>query len=76
VSTATAPSDLLTRDEAAEFLGIKPQTLAVWATTHRYHLPYIRVGTRVRYRRSDLEAFLDRRTVQAGADVDNGEQQG
>lgn len=56
-------SPLLTRDEAAEFLGVKPQTLAVWAATKRYPLPHIKVGSRVRYRRSDLERFLDQRTV-------------
>ena len=32
----------------------EPQTLAVWHTTHRYHLPLIKVGTKVRYRRADL----------------------
>ena len=60
---SSAQSQLLTREEAAAFLGLKPQTLAVWATAKRYHLPMIRVGSRVRYRRADLEAFLDRRTV-------------
>ena len=56
-------SDLLTRQQAAEFLGVKAQTLAVWATTKRYPLPYVRVGSRVRYRRSDLERFIESRVV-------------
>jgi len=59
-------SELLDRNQAAAFLGLRPQTLAVWATTKRYALPFIRVGSRVRYRRADLERFLDQRTV--GAD--------
>ena len=56
-------SDLLTRKQAADFLGIKPQTLAVWATTRRYGLAYVKVGSRVRYRLSDLERFLESRVV-------------
>jgi excisionase family DNA binding protein len=66
MSTVTLPrSDLLTRAQAAEFLGVKEQTLAVWLTTGRYNLPAIKVGRLVRYRLSDLEAFLERRTVGA-----------
>jgi excisionase family DNA binding protein len=60
--------ELLTREEAAQYLGVKPQTLSVWATTKRYHLPYIKVGTLVRYRLSDLEKFLESRTVGAVAE--------
>ncbi len=64
MSTAICfPSELLTRQQAAEFLGVKPQTLSVWATTKRYGLPVIKVGSLCRYRKSDLEAFLDKRTV-------------
>ena len=54
---------LLTRPEAAEFLRLKPQTLAAWAVTKRYQLPFVKVGRRAMYRLSDLEAFLTRRTV-------------
>jgi excisionase family DNA binding protein len=72
MATATlSPGDLLSRTEAASLLALKPQTLALWASTGRYHLPYIRVGRSVRYRRSDLERFLADRTV--GEFTDNGE---
>ena len=50
--------DLLTRQQAAEYLGLKTQTLAVWATTHRYNLPFIKIGAVVRYRKADLDAWL------------------
>lgn len=60
-------STLLTRDQAAELLGIKPQTLAVWASTGRYGLPVVRVGRSVRYRSSDLDAWLEKRTDQSDA---------
>ncbi|MGD0900813.1 MAG: helix-turn-helix domain-containing protein [Thermoguttaceae bacterium] len=66
MSAAILPETrLLTRSEAAAFLGVKSQTLAVWATTKRYCLPMVKVGSRVRYRLSDIEAFLQSRTVGA-----------
>jgi hypothetical protein len=61
-------SDLRTRVEAAAFLRIQPQTLAVWKTTKRYDLPVIMVGRRAMYRQSDLEKFLQSRTVGASAE--------
>ena len=70
MSTATiVPSSvLLSREEAASFLHLRPQTLAVWRSTGRYNLPVIRVGSRVRYRLSDLEKFLSDRTVGGAAE--------
>ncbi len=51
---------LLTRQEAATMLGLRPQTLAVWAMTGR-NLPYVKLGRKVvRYRREDVEAFIDK----------------
>jgi len=61
--TCSPTSELLTRKEAAEYLGVRPRTLAVWAATKRYGLPMIKVGSLVRYRRADLDVFLERRTV-------------
>jgi excisionase family DNA binding protein len=50
----------LTRQEAATMLGLRPQTLAVWAMTGR-NLPYVKLGGKVvRYRREDVEAFIDK----------------
>jgi Helix-turn-helix domain len=58
-----AGHDLVTADEAARILGnLAPNTLAVWRTTKRYALPYLKVGRLVRYRRSDLEKFLASRS--------------
>lgn len=53
---------LLTRREAAEYLGLQEQTLAIWASTGRYALPVVKVGRSVRYRQSDLERWLTERT--------------
>ena len=60
---STAISHMLTREQAAEYVGCKPQSLAVWALTQRYNLPMVKVGRNVRYRQSDLDAWLERRTV-------------
>ena len=54
------PEPLMTREEAAAYLQVAPGTLAVWACTKRYNLPLFKVGRRtVRYRRSDLDRFLE-----------------
>jgi excisionase family DNA binding protein len=54
---------LLSRQQAAEFLGVTKGTLEVWACTKRYNLPYVKVGKLVKYRQSDLIQFLNDRTV-------------
>ena len=59
----TDTTNLLTRAEAAQLLGVSAQTLAVWACTGRYHLPYIKVGRLPRYRRVDIENWLVGRRV-------------
>ena len=56
-------SDLLTREQAAQYLGVTPRTLAVWACVKRYSLPYVKVGRLVKYRRAELDAFIERRTI-------------
>ena len=64
-----APPELMTRAEAADYIGVKEQTLAVWACANRYGLPFVKVGRLCRYRRSDLDAWLAQRTRCPG-DVD------
>jgi predicted DNA-binding transcriptional regulator AlpA len=59
-NTGTLPR-LLTREQAAEILGVLPQTLAVWFSTRRYDLPVVHVGRSVRYRESDILAFIESR---------------
>ncbi len=60
---ATERLEMLTRPQAAEYIGCRPQTLAVWALTGRYSLPMVKVGRCVRYRKSDLDRWLASRTV-------------
>ena len=56
-------ADLLSRDDAAAFLGISPSTLAKWACQKTVLLPYVKVGRLVRYRKSDLMEFIARSRV-------------
>lgn len=55
------PEPLLDRKQAAKYLGLSPGTLAVWDCTQRHNLNPIKVGRSVRYRRSDLDFFLEQR---------------
>ena len=51
--------DLLTDKQAAEILAVEPRTLRLWRNTRG--LPFLKITPRVvRYRRSDIEAWLDR----------------
>jgi hypothetical protein len=50
---------------AAKFLGgttpLSVGTLAVWRSTKKYNLPYVKIGRYVRYRKSDLRKFAQER---------------
>ena len=63
-------SDLLTREQAAAYLGVTPRTLAVWKCTGRYKLPCVKIGRLAKYRKADLDAFIARRTVGGNRDGD------
>jgi excisionase family DNA binding protein len=51
-----APESLLTVGQAAAFLGLRPGTVYLWAETGR--ISSYKVGTRRRFRLSELEAHL------------------
>lgn len=57
------PNRLLNRKEAADFLGVKEVTLAIWKSTKRHNLPVVKVGRLAKYRYGDLLEFVDRQTV-------------
>lgn len=54
------PSDVLTPQEAADYLKIKVGTLNSWRSTGEQSIPHTKVGRSVRYRVADLDAFLFR----------------
>jgi excisionase family DNA binding protein len=57
--------ELLDVEQAAVYIGLQKHTLDVWRSSGRYGLPFIKVGRRVKYRRQDLDHFLEQRTVGA-----------
>lgn len=65
MNTQRRQSDLLSREEAAEYLGVSAKTLATWHCRKRYALPVVKLGRAVKYRVSDLEKFIESRTVGA-----------
>ena len=59
--------ELLNEKEAAVLLDLKPGTLAVFRSTGRHSIPFLKIGRNVRYRRSDLDAWLQRCTRADGS---------
>lgn len=53
------PDPLLSRKQAAEYLGINARTLANWKCAKRYGLPTIRIGRLCKYRQSDLDKLIE-----------------
>lgn len=66
LSQGAAPKTLLNTPEAAAIIGCTPDTLTTWRCTRAVKVPYVKIGRLVRYRRSDIDAYLDGHTV--GAD--------
>ncbi len=58
-----SPNNFLNSNQAAELLGIKPETLAIWRYNKRYALTYIKIGSKVFYRREDIESFIIENTI-------------
>ncbi|WP_115616151.1 helix-turn-helix domain-containing protein [Chromobacterium vaccinii] len=63
ISLSDSKDRLLSRPEAATWLGLSPYTLNEWASTGRYGLRYYRIGRKCMYRLSDLQAFIASRAV-------------
>lgn len=50
--------ETVTTADAAIFLGVKANTLEIWRSQKRGP-KFVKIGRLVRYRRKDLDAFLD-----------------
>ena len=51
-------SDLMTRKEAAAYLGVSEITLAIWKSTGRYSVQVYKIGRLAKYKKADLDAFI------------------
>lgn len=56
--------NLLTRPEAAEYLGLSPRTISRYIKRNR--ISHVRIGRRVLFHPYHLEDFVKSQTVQAG----------
>ena len=54
---------LLTEEQTAEILGVRPSTLQRWRSQNWTELPYIKIRYLIRYRLSDVLDFLERSQV-------------
>ncbi|MAW80407.1 MAG: hypothetical protein CMI63_09220 [Parvularcula sp.] len=66
--TDVTKKDRLNNEEAAQYLGLKAATLNKWRV-YGEGPPFIKVGRLVRYRRTDLDAYLSRRLVQSTSEL-------
>jgi hypothetical protein len=66
-------SEMMTTEEAARYLGLRPRTLE----KHRVYgdfVPFVRYSNRfVRYRRCDLDAFIERHRASSTSEMDTPE---
>ena len=46
------------REDAAAYIGVEAQTLANWASTGKVRIPFLKIGRKVIYLKSDLDAYL------------------
>jgi excisionase family DNA binding protein len=59
-------SDLISPLEASLLLGVSVDTLSVWRCTGRYNLPFVKVGRLVKYRKKDIDTWLENRARTSG----------
>lgn len=57
--------NLLSPQECAERLGVSTSTLDAWRVK-RINLPFVKIGKLVKYKASDIRAFIDAQTKKAG----------
>lgn len=63
MSTGVKPLKLLRKNEVIELLNIGESTLNMWVRQNK--IPFVKLGKSVRFRQSEIDAYLDSRTVKA-----------
>ncbi len=54
-------------NSAAQYLKIPAKTLSKWRSTGYANIPYIKIGRKIRYRPSDLRAYVERHMIGGAA---------
>lgn len=68
---ASIAPQLLNNQQAAQYIDVSPGTLEVWRSQRRYGIPYHKIGGKVRYRREDLDRWLESRRVSSESDLEH-----
>jgi len=58
---------LMTQREAAQYLGTSVGVLNVWRHLGKQKIPFVRWGRHIRYRKSDLDAWIESNIENKGA---------
>ena len=72
IAVSTPVFGLMTSNQVAAALALSNKTLAAWRSSGRSPLPFLRLGSRVRYRSEDVLAWLESRMCSATADAARG----
>jgi excisionase family DNA binding protein len=56
-------TELLNREQAAEYIGVSYGTLANWDSTKRFKIPRYKIGRLIRYKKEDLDNWLEQQKV-------------
>jgi excisionase family DNA binding protein len=62
VKFSSASQNLITPENAANYLSVSVRTLAKWRSIGYPNIPYTKVGRCIRYKQSDLDAYLAKHT--------------
>jgi hypothetical protein len=63
MTSPTFADERLTRTQAANYIGLKPSTLEGDVSRQRFCIPFYRIGSRIFYRVSDLDRWLEQKRV-------------
>lgn len=72
IASSTPVFGLMTSNQVAAALALSNKTLAAWRSSGRSPLPFLRLGSRVRYRSEDVLAWLESRMCSAATDAARG----
>lgn len=70
ITDQTTKEQLLTSNQAAAFLGVSNSFLPKDRVSGKTGIPFIKIGSAVRYCRSDLEKFIEANTFQTTSEAD------
>jgi excisionase family DNA binding protein len=59
---AVQAPEFMDTQTAANYLGLKPQTLSAWRCSGRYCLPFLKMGRKVLYKKTDVDTWMCSRT--------------